>query len=299
MGKPQKNKLMMLIDGGHLSYRAYYKFKNMRSMDGVNSAIPFGGPYILKGLISKFQPRKCIAVMDGGSHKYRLELLPDYRKREKKLGWDAEDFSAQVNGLQDLLQAFGIPVVKKRGFEADDWIYKLAMVYRKKGYDILIVTGDKDFNQMLKPGVEIWNVSQNRKLTHYNLHHKIGYHPDQCIDYLTFIGDSSDNIPGVPGVGEKGTAQFLEEHYSIKQFLHSESSFKKLDKKKLREIYTLNRKLISLPHFYIKFMKKMPIAWVGKSNPRFSHKKVLDICRKYDIGTFLKPEYLEAFKSVN
>ena len=288
----------MVVDGNHLCYRAYYKFSNMKTLDGIKTAITYGAPYILESLIRKLAPDKVIVVFDSARHSFRTDLLPDYKHREPKLGFDKEDFFRQRDELIKIFGYLGLPIVKKEGFEADDLIYLVTKRLQVNETEVVIVSGDKDFNQMVNKYVWVWNTSKDFKITYYNMFAKIGYSPNQCVDYLCLIGDDSDNIPGIKGIGEKRAVDFLKEFSSIRNFLKDkESKFGKLDKAMVRESYQISRKLINLDIFYRKFLKSEKIPYL--INPKgVNLKELKKICAKYEINTFTKPDFLATYQSL-
>lgn len=285
-----------IIDGNHLAYRAYYKFQNLRTIKGKGTAILYGVPYILESLIRKFGPNKVIVVFDGNRSKFRLNLLPSYKERDKKLGFNAEDFYSQRDEVMGILNNLGIENYRVPGYEADDIIAYLSRVYRKNGWEVIIITGDKDFNQLLKPNLSIYNVGKGITLTHENLKKEVGYLPSQCVDYLSLLGDDSDNIPGYPGIGPKRAGQFLEKFSSINQFLKSPEGFGKMDKSKLAELYKLNYQLISLGFFIRKQLNPKDIVKNGE--PVLDFKRFTLDCRKNEMGSFLKPQFFNTFKTL-
>lgn len=291
-----KSSNILLIDGSHLAYRAYYKFMNLKTLDGVKTSIIYGIPFILESIIRKHNPTKVIMVHDGGRSKFRLSLLPDYKKRDKKLGFDAVDFYKQKDIATDVLIGLGVSVVGKIGFEADDLICMLTRRFTNKGESITIVSGDKDFNQLINEKVTVWNSNKNERYNLINLKYKVGYEPNQCVDYLCLLGDSSDNIPGYKGMGEKKTLEFLSAYGSIASYFETKSKYKSIDNDKLLGVYKINRKLIDLNYFYRKFLMKESIPWVNQA-PSIDIKAVKTIAKKYEIGTFMKPDFLKTFSS--
>lgn len=298
-----KNKQLVILDGNHIAYRAYYKFFNLKDFDSKPTGVIFGMPRIIESLIRKLKPDKAFLVFDGGRNEYRKKLSPDYKKREQKLGFDRDDFYRQKDAARDLLMALGITTVWKRGHEADDLIAMVTRRYAKKNWDITIVSGDKDFNQLImppNPGVHgeviIFNTSKSKSYGYTTLPKEVGYTAEQCVDYLSLTGDKSDNIPGYPGIGHKRALKFLEENGSIKEFLESDRAFGKVDKVELKRIYKLNKKLIDLKHFYVKVLIKEKIPIIGGHT--FDHKAFKEYCSRYETNSFLKPQFINTFKTL-
>ena len=295
---------LVIFDGNHLAYRAFYKFGNLKTIDGTKTGVIFGMPYIAESLIRRLSPTKVVVTFDGGRHKSRLELWPDYKKRDQKLGFDKEDFYFQKDEGMKMFMALGLRVAWAKGWEADDLIAQITRRYTNGGWEIVIVSADKDFHQLIKPynnenghgAVSMFNVSKGIMIDDRVLKSITNYSPEQCVDYLCLRGDKSDNIPGYPGIGEKRAIQFLEEFGSIKRFLKYGDKFGKMEKEKLREIYKRNKGLIDLQFFYRKHMMKLPIPWVNHGEMDMETLNIL--CPIYEINTFLKPQFFNTFKKL-
>ena len=285
------NSRLMLVDGENLLYRVFYKFGGLTSKDGTPSECIYGLPYVLRSLLTKLKPNRVIVAFDGGRDSSRLEKLPGYKDREKRLGFDFTSFSSQKGVLMALLPSLNCQVVYARGFEADDLIYLLTRKYAD--WDITIVSGDKDFHQLISDTISIYYPNKEIILTGKNLKHYFEYTPKECVDYLCLIGDKSDKIPGVPGIGPKRARQFLDKWGSIKAYLDSGSNeYPKLTK----GLYRLNKYLIDLRYFYILQRKNFRKLGITKSSGGINLIEVAKISRKYNINTFVKTDFIDGFK---
>lgn len=293
----KQNKLL-LIDGNNLLHRAYNKFKNMATKGGVKSSIVFGFPYILKSLITLHKPTKVIVVFDGGKAKARKKLLPDYKKRDKREDFDYDDFIKQKKDLEKILSYLGIAYTSKRHEEADDIIWLYARNYKRKGYYVTIVSTDKDFNQLLSSRLSIYNPWKSDRITHKNVEKLYGYPPEQCVDYLILDGDKSDNIPGYPGVGPKTAIKFLKQFGSIRSFLIGKDSFGKMDKRKLEELFLINRKMIDIRYYCRKHLKLKDVPLIYDTGKKIKKKKLALIASDYGITTFSKPDFINTYKNL-
>ena len=224
------NKTVLIVDGNNNLMRAYYKYINMTSKKGEPSNIVFGFPLMMGALVKKFKPDDMVVAFDSDRHKERYKLLPDYKSREPKIGFDYENFKEQNKIAVNTMTALGIKTLKVKGQEADDLIYLLVRHYKKLGYHkIIIASRDKDFRPLITSKVSIWVVTDDYLLTHKNHKQIIGWSPRQFLDYLILDGDKSDKIPGYPGFGEKTITTFLNEYSSIKNYLASGEQFRKVD----------------------------------------------------------------------
>lgn len=292
----QKNKTILIVDGNNLLFRCYFKFSGMVSKKGVPSSMVFGYPYVLKSLIGKFKPIKVFNVFDGGRSRERLRILPTYKQKDPKLGFDIDDFRVQKEEVMKLVSAINTDVVWKKYQEADDLIYMLVRKYQKT-HNVVIVSSDKDFNQLVSEKVICHNPHKGIEITLKNMKHRFGYEAHECVDYLILDGDNSDNIPGYKGMGEKRIREFLDMHSSIKNYLSSNMQYKSINNALLADIYRRNKYLIDLAYYYRKFNRKMKIPVIYFRNV-FDKYYLWEIADKYDITTFKKKDFIETFKQI-
>ena len=295
---------LVIFDGNHLAYRALYKFANLKTFDGANTSVIYGMPFIAESLIRRLAPDKVAMTFDGGRSPFRMGLLPLYKQRDKKLGFDYDDFKRMRTAGSDIFTAMGIQVAWKKDFEADDLIAMIARRYSIVEWDVVIVSADKDFNQLIMPldpglhgPVSVFNVGKNLMLDYHTLKETTGYYPEQCVDYLSLTGDKSDNIPGYPGIGPKKALDILHRWGSIKQFICHDASYGKVDKMELEKIRAINKKMIDLRYFYRKFLMHEPIPWLNPT-PEFDEDRLRSICNVHEINSFLKPQFINTFKKL-
>ena len=290
-------KVVVIFDGNHLLYRAYYKFANLKTIEGVKTSIIFGVPRIVESLIRVLSPTETIMVYDGEKSEFRKSLLPNYKNREKRLGWDADDFFRQRDVTIMNLQYLGIKVARREDLEADDVIAMITRRYVNKGYEVIIASGDKDFNQLIDDQVSIYNTSKAKMYTKANLQSLVGYQPEQTVDFLTMLGDDSDKIPGYHGIGEKKALNLLDTYGSIKEFLKSGDKFGKVDNNKLKALAKLNKKLIDIRYYYRKFLMRAEIPFLNP-NPKWDEKAFKISCGVYETNSFLKKQFIKTYKNL-
>lgn len=298
-----RNKIV-IFDGNHLAYRAYYKFANLKTLDGVKTSIIYGMPYIAESLIRRLSPNEVAVVFDGGRSNFRMRLLPTYKAREKKLGFDVEDFRRQKDVGRDIFMSLGLSVAVKEHTEADDIIAMITRRFSVGEWDVIIVSGDKDFNQLItfpvkgiNGEVTVYNTSKGRQFEYNTLEKEVGYRPEQCVDYLSLVGDKSDHIDGYPGIGPVKALLLLKKYGSIGGFLKSGDKFGKVNKVKLLEIWKRNKKLISLKYYYRKFLKREAIPWLYQEGINLD--KFKKLCGTYETNSFLKPQFINTFKNIS
>ena len=196
---------LILVDGSSYLYRAYHAFPPLTNSAGEPTGAMYGVLNMLRSLLLQYQPTHVAVVFDAKGKTFRDELFEDYKSHRPPM---PDDLRAQIEPLHEMVRAMGLPLMAVSGVEADDVIGTLAREAESVGRPVLISTGDKDMAQLVTPGITLINTMTNTILGPEEVVTKYGVPPELIIDFLALMGDSSDNIPGVPGVGEK-TAQAL------------------------------------------------------------------------------------------
>jgi DNA polymerase-1 len=211
---------LFLVDGYALLYRAFYAMiaRPLRTSRGENTSAAWGVANFLLRLGEKYRPDYIAWVNDAGSS-FRERRYADYKSTREKLDEELQaDFDRAVERSCQLLEAFRVPVVTVPGYEADDVIGTLATRGAEAGLQVVIVSGDKDFHQLIRPGIALLNPGRGGPAAvdeHWvderNASERLGVPPKRVADFLALVGDASDNIPGVKGIGEKGAQKLLAE----------------------------------------------------------------------------------------
>ncbi|HDU8647912.1 DNA polymerase I [Morganella morganii] len=196
---------LILVDGSSYLYRAYHAFPPLTNSAGQPTGAMYGVLNMLRSLIMQYEPSHVAVVFDAKGKTFRDELFEAYKSHRPPM---PDDLREQIAPLHDMVVAMGMPLLSVSGVEADDVIGTLAKQAAAEGRAVLISTGDKDMAQLVTPDITLINTMNNTILGPEEVETKYGVPPSLIIDYLALMGDSSDNIPGVPGVGEK-TAQVL------------------------------------------------------------------------------------------
>jgi len=196
---------LILVDGSSYLYRAYHAFPPLTNSGGEPTGAMYGVLNMLKSLLVQYQPTHVAVVFDAKGKTFRDALFENYKSHRPPM---PDDLRAQIEPLHEMVKAMGLPLLAVSGVEADDVIGTLALEAEKQGRAVLISTGDKDMAQLVTPNITLINTMNNTVLGPEEVEEKFGVPPSLIIDFLAMMGDSSDNIPGVPGVGEK-TAQAL------------------------------------------------------------------------------------------
>ncbi|GAA3041577.1 DNA polymerase I [Gordonia defluvii] len=210
--------LLMLLDGHSLAYRAFFALpaENFKTAGGQTTNAVYGFTSMLINLLRDEQPTHIAAAFDVSRQTFRSERFPEYKAQRDK---SPDEFRGQVDLTKEVLAAMGIPVFAVAGFEADDVIATLATQARERDYRVLIVTGDRDALQLVDPETTVLypkrGVSELTRFTPEEVEGKYGLTPRQYPDYAALRGDPSDNLPGIPGVGEKTAAKWIREYGSL------------------------------------------------------------------------------------
>ena len=249
----QVKKKLFLIDAYALIFRGYYAFiKNPRiNSKGMDTSAIMGFMNSLLDLIKRESPENLAVAFDKGGSSDRLEVFEDYKANRNET---PDAIKIAVPYIQEILKAMQIPILIKSGYEADDIIGTVAKNAEKNNYEVFMVTPDKDFAQlvsenifMYRParmgnGIEIWGVEEVQKKFEIT-------DPLQVIDFLGMMGDAVDNIPGLPGVGEKTAKKFLAEYGSMENLLNNTDKIKGKLKEKIeqnKEKGILSKKLATI-----------------------------------------------------
>jgi DNA polymerase-1 len=253
----QKRPTLYLIDGYALIYRAFFALLRnpLRTMSGEDTSAPYGMATFLLMLLDDYKPDYLALVLDSAQRTYRHEIFGDYKATRQKM---PDELKPQVGRVRQIFEAFRVPIIEKEGFEADDVMGALAKRAEREGFDVVLVTGDKDFWQLIDEHVRILNPGrggmaqvEEEVIDLSNAAHKFGVPPERVADVLALVGDTSDNIPGVPGVGPKTALELIQEFGSVEQ-LYADLS--RVRKPKLRENLEahrtqalLSKQLVTIP----------------------------------------------------
>ena len=246
-------KRLFLLDAYALIYRAYFAFiRNPRiNSKGLNTSAIFGFTNSLDEIIKNEEPSHIAVVFDPPGPNFRHQMYPEYKANREAT---PEDIKNSVPYIKEILDGFKIPVIEVSGYEADDVIGTLAKKAEQKGFDVFMVTPDKDFTQlisenvfMLKPAKggnrsEIWKIDEVKKNFHVE-------QPSQVIDILALWGDAADNIPGAPGIGEKNSKKLISEFGNIENLFRNINLLKGKQKENIEnniEIIRLYKELVTI-----------------------------------------------------
>jgi DNA polymerase-1 len=203
---------LILVDGSGYLYRAFHALPPLTNSRGEPTGAVLGVLNMLNKMIKEEAPDRIAVVFDAPGRTFRDDLFDQYKAHREPM---PDHLTAQVQPLYDVVAAMGVPLLRVPGVEADDVIGTLAKQAADAGFKVLISTGDKDMAQLVGPNVELINTMSNTRLDRIGVKAKFDVFPEQIVDYLALVGDTSDNIPGITGVGNKTAAKWLNQYQNL------------------------------------------------------------------------------------
>ena len=207
---------LVLVDGSSYLYRAFHALPPLTNSKGESTGAVLGVLNMLSKLVKDEAPQRIAVVFDAPGRTFRDELFDQYKAHRPPM---PDDLRSQLQPLLDAVAGMGLPLLRISGVEADDVIGTLAKRGVSSGYEVLISTGDKDMAQLVEPGIGLVNTMSNTRMDREGVKLKFDVYPEQMIDYLALVGDSSDNIPGITGVGPKTAAKWLKQYQTLDNLL--------------------------------------------------------------------------------
>ena len=208
---------LFLIDGSNQMYRAYHAIRGLTGPDGKSTNAVYGFVTMLRKLLADHRPDYIAASFDLAAETFRSKLSADYKANRTAM---PDDLKEQIAWVHEACEAMGVPIFTLAGFEADDVIGTLAKKAAAAGFQVAIVTGDKDFFQMVGDGIRVYNPrDEGAWYDEAGVAEKFGVPPHQVVDVLALMGDASDNVAGVPGIGEKGARELIRTFGSLDELL--------------------------------------------------------------------------------
>ncbi len=243
----KETQTIYLLDGSSYIHRAYHAIRNLQNARGFPTNAVFGFTQMILKLLSEKKPEYLAVVFDTKGPTFRHDIYEHYKANRPPM---PDDMAVQLPFIRKVVINLGIALLEKPGYEADDIIGTLARVGEAERFNVVVVSGDKDFRQLIRPRISMWDTMKDKITDYDSLKEAYGFEPDKFIDVMGLSGDSSDNIPGVQGVGEKTAISLIKEYGTM------EGVFKNLEgikKKKLKErlgagkdVALLSRKLVAI-----------------------------------------------------
>ncbi|WP_036252981.1 DNA polymerase I [Methylobacter sp. BBA5.1] len=209
-------KRLILVDGSSFLFRAYHAIPPLTNPKGEPTNAILGVSNMLRKLIADYQSDYITVIFDAPGKTFRNDLYDQYKAHRPAM---PDDLRVQIEPLHHLIRAMGLPLIIENGVEADDIMGCLAQLAEGQGFHVVISTGDKDMAQLVTEHITLDNTMSNVKLDIQGVIDKFGVRPEQIVDYLALIGDTVDNIPGVPKVGPKTAAKWLEQYETLENLI--------------------------------------------------------------------------------
>ena len=250
---------LFLIDGHALAYRAYFAMirNPLTNSKGENTSAVFGFTRTLLALLEKYDPDHIAVVFDSGGETERHREFPDYKANREEM---PDEMGSQLSRIVDVVEALGVTVIEEEGYEADDILATLAKRAEEKRVDVKIVTGDKDLFQLLSERIHVIRPSRGTALEDEcgpeYVQERYGLEPSRIVDLLSLMGDASDNIPGVRGIGEKTALKLLHEFGSLDAIYER---FDEVEPAHVRKKLEEGRESAILSHALVK-LKDVPLG---------------------------------------
>lgn len=266
------NKRVCLIDGSGYIFRAFYALPPLTSPDGIPVNAVYGFTNMFMRLTQKIKCDYSLVLFDAKRQNFRNEIFPDYKGTRKEI---PEDLIPQFDIIHQAVKALNLHYLDMEGYEADDLIATYADMALKAGYDVTVISADKDLMQLIRPGVEFYDPMKDKYFTPEDVREKFGVYPDRVVDVQALAGDSTDNIPGVPGIGLKTAAELVNQFGSLEEVLNRAGEIKQ-NKRRETLLENIDKAKISLQLVTLK--PDVPVT----------HKIEEYACQKPDLPTILE-----------
>lgn len=276
------NKRVCLIDGSGYIFRAFYALPPLTSPDGIPVNAVYGFTNMFMRLTQKIECDYSLVLFDAKRQNFRNEIFPDYKGTRKEI---PEDLIPQFDIIHQAVKALNLHYLDMEGYEADDLIATYADMALKADCDVTVISADKDLMQLIRPGVEFYDPMKDKYFTPEDVREKFGVYPDRVVDVQALAGDSTDNIPGVPGIGLKTAAELVNQFGSLEEVLNRAGEIKQ-NKRRETLLENIDKAKISLQLVTL------------KSDVPVTHKIEEYACQKPDLPTILEFVSRYGFNSI-
>ena len=218
-------KTLYLVDGSAYLYRAHFvpALQRLKNHKGEPTGMIYGVINMINRMIKEYDPKYMAVVFDAPGKTFRHDMYDQYKATRPPM---PDDLRNQIQPTKYIIKALGVPLLEIKGVEADDVMGTLGVMASQAGFKTVISSGDKDMAQLVNDDVMLIDTMRKTSMNIDGVKEKFGVRPDQIIDYLTLIGDTSDNIPGVNKVGPKTAVKWLEEHETLDNIIENANQVK-------------------------------------------------------------------------
>lgn len=277
-------KRLYLIDGYSTIFRAFYAIRGLSTSAGEPTNAIYGFINMLRKLLREEEPPLLGIALDVGRATVRTEAYAEYKANRAPM---PEDLKAQMPAIRRAIEAFRIPILELERYEADDVIGTLGRKAQDAGYDVTIVSADKDLFQLVSDRVSLLHTGREKTYDPALVEQDFGVPPDQVVDVLALVGDKVDNVPGVPGIGQKGAQTLIREHGNLRALLEAASGLKrKAYREGLRE--HADQALLSRELVTIHTDLDVPFQPEALEMEAPDYEALADLCREFEFWSLLK-----------
>ncbi len=275
---------LYLIDGFANIFRAFYAIRNLSNSKGEATNAVFGFLQMLRKLLEDEEPAYVGVAFDVGRDTVRSEKYEEYKANRAPM---PEDLRPQVPWIRKVIEAYKIPILEMPKYEADDVLGTLAKKASAAGYEVHLLSADKDLMQLVGDGVYLYHTGRSKLYDSALVEEDFGVPPEQVVDVLALMGDASDNVPGVPGIGAKGAQNLIREHGSVEALLEKAGEVKR---KSYREGLEQNREQALLSKELVTIHRDLPLEFepekLRREDPDLE--ALVEICREMEFHSLLK-----------
>ncbi len=284
-----KRDRILVIDGSGYFFRAYYAIRNLSNSRGFPTNAVFGFVNMILRTLETEKPTHLVIAFDTGKATFRKKLYPEYKANRSAA---PEDLVKQIPFIFASVDAFGIHRLEKEGFEADDVIGTIAKKAVADGYDVEIITGDKDLAQLVNANVSIYDPMKDKRINIDGVKEKFGVLPNQIVDLFALMGDSSDNIPGVSGIGEKTATELIQKFGSLDAIYRALDEIPQAKRRdtlvKEKDLAYLSQKLAT-----VDCEVPVPLEWEKCRYQGFNRQMLSDLFQEMEFFALIKRLRLE------
>ncbi|MEI8054436.1 MAG: DNA polymerase I [bacterium] len=277
-----KQKTLVLIDGSSYLHRAFHALPPLVTSKGEPTGAVYGVVNMIKKTINDYKPDSIAVIFDAKGKNFRHEIYPQYKATRPPM---EKDLQVQIKPLHEVIQALGLPLLMVEGVEADDVIGTLACVAAKRGFTVLISTSDKDIAQLVNKDITLVNTMTSTTMDEKGVRDKFGVDPERMTDYLALVGDTSDNVPGVSGVGPKTAVKWLEEYKALENIIKHADDIKGKVGESLRT--SLNQLPLTQELVTIKRDLQLNVNFDDLSMRAANNKKLIELFTRLEFKNWL------------
>jgi len=275
-----------LVDGSAYIYRAYHAIAPLTNSEGMPTHAVFGFMNILRRLLKDKKPQYLAVAFDMRGPVFRHDIYPNYKANRPPM---PEDLAVQIPYIKELVRAMNIPCFETQGIEADDIIASAAQLLSSQGKKVVVVSGDKDLLQLVNEHVVMWDPMKDKVMDIAAVEEKYHVKPEQLLDCYSLMGDSSDNVPGVPGVGPKTVEKLINQYGSLEGVYEELAGMKK---SKLKERLEENKEkaFLSRDVIRLKYDAVVPAELSGYLPQEADYEKLNDLYTRLGFSSMVKEE---------